>query len=147
MCGTKIEGISIRGVPFYGDEWPKAKRRKRWADFVCRTQAQSAMEANEICAHFCKGRFFTCRSGTSVPPLGQKKRCWNRSFSNNLSCSSWRTVKPVKATQDEKIEWYVNIDTLLFLLRAIWNLRVHDPFSAELLMSVGEFSFIHKSLP
>ena len=40
---TSLEnGVALHMIPFYGDEHPEAKkRRKRWVDFVKQKRAQS----------------------------------------------------------------------------------------------------------
>ena len=72
---SRSKGISLHGLPYWGDDRPMAKRRrKRWVDFVHRKRAKFVpSQYSTICSEHFKAEDFERRfSSITLPGFSQK---------------------------------------------------------------------------
>jgi len=89
------EGIGLHFIPFWTDERPEAKRRrKRWVDFVKTKRAKwQPTKSSAICSvHFTKDAFE--RMHSSLLP-GQMKRLLKR---DDFGISVWPSIQAIEST-------------------------------------------------
>lgn len=85
------EGISLHTIPFYGDERPEAKkRRKKWVSFVQQKRAKwEPTRHSVICSKHFKDTDFSQRFGEVEGQRTQRKRWLN---SDELGVSVFPSV-------------------------------------------------------